>query len=90
MCAARPGERWISTFQFAYDIRRTISLLRKPLAPATCRLGAIDVYALRLGHRSRAYICAHLSHFGTHSGCPLCYEMPRSSLNSCNIRTELK
>ena len=27
----------------------------------------------------RACKCAHSSLFGTHNGCPLCYEMPRSS-----------
>ena len=43
-------------------------------------LAAIKVTAWRLCHRSRADICAHSSHFGTHSGYPLCYEMPRSSL----------
>ena len=44
------------------------------------RLGGIKVISCRLGHRSRTNICAHSSHFGTHSGYPLCYEMPRSSL----------
>ena len=43
-------------------------------------LGGIKVISCRLCHRSRTDICAHSSHFGTHSGCPLCYEMPRSSL----------
>ena len=44
-------------------------------------LGGIKVISCRLGHRSRTDICAHSSHFGTHSGCPLCYEMPRSSFH---------
>ena len=47
--------------------------------PPFILLAAIKVTAWRLGHRSRTDICAHSSHFGTHSGCPLCYEMPRSS-----------
>ena len=52
-----------------------------PLSLATLTvLGGIKVISCRLCHRSRTDICAHSSHFGTHSGCPLCYEMPRSSL----------
>ena len=32
------------------------------------------------GHRKRFYICVCSSHFATHNGYPLCYEMAHSSL----------
>ena len=46
------------------------------------RLGGNKVIAYRLGHRKRAYICVCSSHFATHNGYPLCYEMAHSSCAS--------
>ena len=81
LAQASVGELVSEGFGYAIYIAKIVSALtlRRTTQPPPLSLKRRKDNAV-FGHRSLLTLCARSSHFGTHNGCPLCYETPRSSL----------